>query len=226
MKKKDLFLLLGILGIVVLIMSYLSFVKKDEVVDNNNTEKNVFDISAPADFDEYQIQRFNEQLGILKQMYAEDSEDAEFWIGLGNLYGVAENYQKSSQAYIKAGEIAPFNTISFANLAHLYEKEIQDYNQAEKYYEQAIKNNQNDAWLFIDFAKMYKYKLNNKESEEKIFLQGVELNPNSPDLLFALSRFYEKDNKIEKAVEYLERAVKASPQNNLYKEELERLKKE
>lgn len=223
MKKKDLFLLLGILGIAVLIMSYLSFVKKDELANNNSAEENIFNISTPANFDEYQIQRFNEQLEILKQMYKEDPEDAEFWIGLGNLYGVAENYQKASQAYVRAGEIAPFNTISFANLAHLYEKEIQDYSQAEKYYEQAIKNNQDDAWLFIDFAKMYKYKLNNKESEEKILLQGVELNPNSPDLLFALSRFYEKDDKIEEAIKYLERAVKASPQNDLYKQELERL---
>jgi len=221
MRNKILFLLVALL-IIAGVVFYFWIEKENSI---KTSEGQLFNITLPADFDEYQIQRFNEQLEILKQMYAQDPADAEFWIGLGNLCQIVGDYQKAAQAYIKAGQIAPFNTISFANLARLYEEDIKDYVQAEEYYQQAIKNNPRDAWLFIDCSKLYRNKFNNLEKEEEILLKGIQLNPDSPDILLFLSNFYKRNNNIEKAIEYLEKAIEVSPQNSLYREELEELKK-
>lgn len=217
-------LLLALIILLVIIGAVFYFwLEKENSIQT--PEEQLFDITLPADFDEYQIQRFNEQLEILKQMYAQDPADAEFWIGLGNLCQIVGDYQKAVQSYIKAGQIAPFNTISFANLARVYETYIKDYVQAEEYYQQAIKNNPRDAWLFIDCSKLYRNKFNNLEKEEEILLKGIQLNPENPDILLFLSNFYKRNNNIKEAIKYLERAIEVSPQNNLYREELEELKK-
>jgi len=192
MKTKKIFLLMFLLAFVIGSGFYFWSVVEDST---QTPEEQLFNITLSVDFDEHQIQRFNEQMEILKQMYKEDSDDAEFWIGFGNLCQVAEDYQKAANAYIKAGQIAPFNTISFANLARLYEKRIGDYIKAESYYKQAIKNSPKDVWLFIDLSKMYRNKLNDLEKEESILLEGLELNPDNSNISFILDDFYKRNNK-------------------------------
>jgi len=220
-KKIKILIFLIIFLIIAGTVFYLYLNKKDSV---QVLEEQLFDIDPPSHFEEYQIQKFNEQLDILKQLYNQDQVDADFWIGLGNLYQITENYPKAIQFYVNAGQIAPLNTVSFANLARLYEKKIKDYIQAESYYQQAIKNNPEDVWLFIDLSKLYRNKLNDLKKEEEILLKGSQENPDNPEILLFLCNFYERNNDVEKAIQYIEKAIEIFPQNILYQEKLEELK--
>lgn len=216
-KTISLFVLFFIVGI----FAYLLIVKERDV---STDVRGIFEIDIPSDFTEDQVKRFNSQLSSLMEKYEQGDQDIEFWLGLGNLYKLMGDFSRAAEAYIKSAEIGPMNTVSYTNLAHLYDKDIGDYVRAEEYYKKAIENNPMDAWLFIDLGKMYKYRMNNMEKQEEILLNAEDLNSNSIDILYALSRFYSDNSNIEKAIHYLEKLIRLAPENDTYADELEKIK--
>jgi len=81
-----------------------------------------------------------------------------------------------------------------------------------------------DVWLFIDLGKMYRYRMDNMEKQEEVLLNAEEVNSNSMDILYALSRFYDDNDNVEKVVYYLEKLIKLAPENDMYSDELGKIK--
>jgi tetratricopeptide (TPR) repeat protein len=237
MKNKKLFLLIILLVITIGIGLYLFLVQKDKGVieaekDKGMTESDVtdtagvtdleeqiFNITPPADFNEYQLARFNEKLEVLKEMHAQDKEDARFWIGLGNLKNFVRDYQGAIAAYQKCLEISPLDIVANVNIADTYEKKLKDLSKAEEYYKKAIDNNFTSPDLYNRLARLYYLKMERPADAEKTFLEGLEKTNNYPDLLVGLINFYDKQNRTEDKIKYIKILLELYPDNQLYQQE-------
>ena len=228
MKKLKSIFFVSIIFLGLIIVLYYLFLNKnaEDIGINTNINKvdDLFAISLPDVFSESQIKRFNDQRDILKAKYDESDLDVDFWIGMGNLYKVAGDYNRSAKAYIESALIGPENSVSYVNLARLYDKEIKDYVMAEEYYKKAIENKPTDEWLYIDLGKVYKYRLDIPEKQEEILLEGEKVIENNINIIRELSRVYSDSGNVKKAIEYLEKVIKVNPNNESLKKELEELK--
>jgi tetratricopeptide (TPR) repeat protein len=222
MKNKKLFLLIILLVVIIGIGLYFFLSQKDEEVTESgvvDTEEQIFNITPPADFDKYQLDRFNERLEALKEMYAQDKEDSQFWIGLGNLKNYIRDYQGAIAAYQKCLEIDPSNPVANVNIADTYEKKLKDFPKAEEYYKKAIDNNPTNPDLYNRLARLYYLKMERPVDAEKTFLEGLEKTNNYPDLLVGLINFYDKQNRTEDKIKYIKILLELYPDNQLYQQE-------
>ena len=218
MKNKKLFLLVVLLLIIGAIFYFWSERKDNSIQTLEEQEEQLFNISPPTDFDEYQIDRVNGKLGDLKEMYQKDKEDTNFWIGLGNLRNFVRDYQGAISAYQKCLEINPLNIVANINIADVYEKKIEDFAKAEEYYQKAIDNQFNNPDLYNRLGRLYYLKMDWPAEAEKTFLQGLEKTDNFPDLLVGLINFYKQQNRTEDEIKYIKILLELYPDNQLYQQ--------
>lgn len=181
-------------------------------------EEQLFNITIPDDFDEYQIAKANEKLEDLKGLYAQDKENINFWIGLGNLRNFTRDAQGAISAHQKCLEINPLNIVANINIADIYEKKLNDFPKAEEYYKKAIDNHFNNPDLYNRLARLYYIKMNKPADAEKTFLEGLEKTNNYPDLLVALINFYNKQDRPEDKIKYIKILLELYPDNQIYQQ--------
>jgi len=218
MKNKILFLLVVLLIIAGAIFYFWSERENNSVQMPEETEEQLFNITLPTDFDEYEIARVNGKLGDLKEMYQKDKEDTNFWLGLGNLRSFVRDYQGAIDAYLKCLEINPLNIVANINIADVYEKKLEDFAKAEEYYQKAIDNQFNNPDLYNRLARLYYLKMDQPAEAEKTFLEGLQKTDNYPDLLVGLINFYKQQNRTEDKVKYIKILLELYPNNQLYQQ--------
>lgn len=219
MKSKKLLLLVVLLIIAGAIFYFWPERKDNSVQTLEENEEQLFNISPPADFNEYEIDRVNGKLGDLKEMYEKDKEDTNFWIGLGNLRNFVRDYQGAISAYQKCLEINPLNIVANVNIADVYEKKLNDFPKAEEYYQKAIDNYFNSPDLYNRLARLYYLKMERPNAAEETFLLGLEKTNNYPDLLVGLINFYKQQNRTEDEIKYIKILLELYPDNQLYQQE-------
>lgn len=184
-----------------------------------NNEENLFNMIPPADFNELQLGRFNENLTILKEMYEENKDDPQFWIGLGNLKSSIRDYQGAIVAYQKCLEIDLVNIVANINIADIYERNLNDFPKAEEYYKKAIEVSPNNYDFYERLARLYFLKMNRMEDAEKVLLGGLEKTNNNPFLLVSLINFYDRYNRIEDKIKYIKILLELYPEEEVYQRE-------
>ena len=192
--------------------------EKNSIQTLEDQEEQLLNISPPADFNEYEIDRVNWKLGDLKEMYEKDKEDTNFWLGLGNLRNFVRDYQGAISAYQKCLEINPLNIVANVNIADVYEKKLKDFAKAEKYYQKAIDNYFNNQDLYNRLARLYYLKMERPNAAEETFLLGLEKTNNYPDLLVGLINFYKQQNRTEDEIKYIKILLELYPDNQLYQQ--------
>jgi len=218
MKSKILFLLVVLLIIAGAIFYFWPERKDNSILTPEEQEEQLFNISPPADFNEYEIDRVSGKLGDLKEMYEQDKEDTNFWIGLGNLRNFVRDYQGAISAYQKCLEINPLNIVANVNIADVYEKKLKDFAKAEEYYQKAIDNYFNNPDLYNRLAPLYYLKMEQPAEAERTFLEGLQKTNNYPDLLVGLINFYKQQNRTEDEIEYIKILLELYPDNQLYQQ--------
>ncbi len=218
MRSKILFLLVVLLIIAGAIFYFWLEREKNSIQTLEDQEEQLFNITPPTDFDEYQIDRVNGKLGDLKKMYQEDKEDTNFWLGLGNLRNFVRDEQGAISAYQKCLEINPLNMVANINIADVYEKKLEDFPKAEEYYKKAIDNQFNNPDLYNRLGRLYYLKMDWPAEAEKTFLEGLEKTDNFPDLLVGLINFYKQQNRTEDEIKYIKILLELYPDNQLYQQ--------
>jgi len=219
MKSKKLFLLFILLIVAGAIFYFWSTREDGSLPTPEETAEELFNITSPADFNEYELSRFNEKLEDLKKMYEQDKEDTNFWLGLGNLRNFVRDYRGAIAAYQKCLEINPLNIVANINIADIYEKKLEDFSQAEEYYKRAIDNQFNNPDLYNRLGRLYYLKMERPAEAEKTFLEGLQKADNYPDLLVALINFYKQQNRTEDEIKYIKILLELYPDNQLYQQE-------
>jgi len=146
---------------------------------------------------------------------------------LGHVY-FEKNIPKWEDNFLKSIDLghkkAPFC------LANCYYRR-DEYIKAEKYYQMAIKNKINAAYLYAAHSNYY---LENYKKAERLFLQSIK-RTKDPDAMDLLGHMYSGDNELQnkgKAVKYFKQAILAGKQKSrsclawhYYLHEFEREKK-
>jgi Tfp pilus assembly protein PilF len=74
-------------------------------------------------------------------------------------------------------------------------------------------------------ADIYRYRLPGQEAMyETTMLEALQKFPNNPNLVGPLALYYKQTSQTQKAIEYYEKLVKISPENQMAKEDLAELK--
>ncbi len=150
-----------------------------------------------------------------------DSNSYYGYKGMANIYSEKKMYDLAEKYFNKAIDLAKNNERKYAiigNLANMFYK--------RKIYDKAIKN-YNKAIELVDGGSAYLslgwcyYKKNNKKKAEELWLIG--LNKKFREIKFkhmiysalVIYYFYDK-NEYNKALEFIEKAIDLSPNNNDY----------
>ncbi len=211
--------------LVIVIIGAGFFVYKQKTELNPELEE-LFSLSEEITLTEEQQNKFDEARNSLK----ENPDDALAIIAIARIKHQAQDLNGSERAYLMALEIQPTNTIILNNLGDIYNQK-KKYEKAAEMYLRLIENNPKWVNAYRELAAIYKYHLKDRYPEmEEILLQGLEKSKEftgeAPvDFYSMLAVFYKETGQIEKAIEYFEKVIESTPENEGAKIELEELKK-
>lgn len=112
-----------------------------------------------------------------------DSLKIEYWIDLGTYHKVAGDFSGAKIYWDYAGKISPTNFVSFGNLGNMYAYQLKDMVQAEKYYNQAIKNAPTQIYLYFQLAEAFRDVSKDITKARAVIDRGLLANPNNAELL-------------------------------------------
>lgn len=222
MSKKSVIVVLLILILVVIFWGYPKFIKpryeryqtaKEFIFEVKNK-----DLSSAAV--EIYRQQFNEAVAQVK----DNSLSINPWNRLGVIKKIIGDLEGAERAWLRAGEINPKNSLSFGNLGDLYGFVWHDFAKAEKMFLRAIVNEPGEQNWYVQLNTVYRDWPEKKDLAKKILLQGLTAIPDSPNLVALLAEAYKEAGEKEKAIEYYEKLIKLSPDNQAAKEDLAKLK--
>ena len=160
----------------------------------------------------------------LKNEIRKDYDSVSLWYDLGTYLRSSGDFQGAIDAWNFAVLIRPKDFVAYNNLGDLYGFYLHDYDKSELYFLKSLENNPSNINAYLQLATVYEAAKMIKE-KENILLLGVKNNPENVSLLIYLSRFYNEFlNNKEKALEYLEEALKYEPDNSAIQEEILQLK--
>ncbi len=168
---------------------------------------------------------FEERFLIVKERLEKNSDDFDAWLTLGILKKGVADYEGAALVWLYAAQISPQSSPPFANLGDLYANYLNEPQKAEEAYKKAIANDPEDVNFYLGLADVYRYRMPGKEFlYEQTLLDALEILPDDANLIGPLAVYYRQTSQVEKAIEWYEKLVKISPENQTAREELEELK--
>ena len=137
------------------------------------------------------------------------------------------DFEGARVAWDYANIIRPENSLSFSNLAALYQFDLKQFDRAEENYLISIQNDPDDLPTIRNFYELYYYDFKDNSKAEALLLDSITRNPESDilkDLYTLLGSFYLDTGKIDLAIEYYEKHLLLNPDNEAVKSEIERLR--
>lgn len=167
------------------------------LVDIYITEYNDFDKSK-------------KQLDKISNMKLKKSDEAELYKIYAYLYSTSNltkynDFDKAIEYYMKQYNIDKKST-SLYNIALIYDENIKDYINAEKYYQKSIYNNVIPESCYWRLGNIQKNVYKNNIKAKNFYIKSLESKPLIPHPfnLFELADIYEIENNYEMALKYYE----------------------
>ena len=135
---------------------------------------------------------------------------AETFYYLGKINEETKNYSLAILNYKKAGELKPSAEITL-HIGYLYGLK-QNYAEAFRHFDAVSEIQPNNALSYFYHGIFSIHDMNYKMAEKKL-LKAIELDGKSENHYFYLAIAYQKNNKVQKALSCLERAVELNPEN-------------
>lgn len=124
---------------------------------------------------------------------------AKAYIGLGML-------DSAKIIYNKVIKLHPQSSKGYQGLGFLYGIIEKNYEEGEKYYKKAIEIDPSNADAYFGLAKLYE-----KEGKtaycDTLYEEAIKKKPNCAPLLKSAGLFYKEGGKLDKSVDYLEKAL-------------------
>lgn len=223
-KKIKVIIAIIIFMVVIGFMIYYFFLKKPA-----DPYAGVFDWRiVKTDLEPWEIEKFSQEFLAVKESLQQDANQLDGWMQLGMLKKFVGDYKGAEQAWLKANEIRPKNSLSFHALADLYVNFTKEYAKAEPMYRQAIANSLGEQFNILyyrNFFYYYRDYLHQPDKAEEVLLEGIQDNPQSADLVTLLASFYEEKGENSQAIEYYQKSLELYPDNEAVKKALENLKR-
>lgn len=138
-----------------------------------------------------------------------DPTSFDAWLRLALLRQQIEDFEGTIEIYDYLNVVFPDNFITFLNLGNLYHLRIRDFEKAELNMRKSIEKNSTNPLAYISLHELYRdsYKRETTLAED-ILLEGLSVIEEELNLLIALGEYYERQDRVEDAIEVLERAKK------------------
>jgi tetratricopeptide (TPR) repeat protein len=155
----------------------------------------------------------------------ESSKSTNEYIDLGNSYYALGEHNSAISAYREAAsKTDDYSPTAYANIGNAY-LGMKNYTKAQEAYLKSIEQDPGQPQVYLNLVEIYKLPWEGKKYDgEQILLKGLEYKNADVTLLSNLANYYKDGGNREKAIEYFEKALKASPSNEAIKRDLEALK--
>ncbi len=152
--------------------------------------------------------KMEEALEAFKKAVESDSNDAVARLNLAYTYDRQGRTEEAIAEYRKAIELSPSNLLAYNNLGVLYDKSGQ-YDEAIAAYQRALEIDPSDANTLqnLENAKKNKSIVQDREDQIAKARRKAEENPNNPRNLYNLGRLYAFYDKLDQAMEWINKAL-------------------
>ena len=113
------------------------------------------------------------------------------------------------------------------NIAHIYNYFLPDYEQAEFFYNEALKSESiasaNEYTYYAELYDLYYYNLEDKEKSEEVIDRAIEAMPEEVSVYFLAGDHYKREGDKAKARQYFNKILELDPSNEGAKQILNNL---
>ena len=110
---------------------------------------------------------------------------------------------------------SPKYPVAMINLAVLYQQNLKNYAEAEKYYLQFFSIDSINVSTYIDLSHMYRYQyLAKADLADDILIQGLGKHPGDLGFAVELAHYYRDTNNIAAARTYYAQAIASAEKDN------------
>ena len=212
---------------IILISSVWFFYGSREVGQEVELEKDelfVF-INMDETLDQDIIDNFKRQFYAGVELIKNNQDGSSGWIVAGNMKKSVNDFSGAERLYLEGLKKYPTSFVLEHNLADLYYHFIEDYGKAEEYFLKVIESKSKLADSYTELSIIYRVKFKDKEKSINILRTGLENNPENKELMVFLANLYKKFDMVSESKEIWNELVRLSPNNELYKKELNNLDK-
>lgn len=149
-----------------------------------------------------------------------------YWpvLSIGNIHRDSGDYSKAIRAYLLANLLQPGAYPPLGNLGDLYFRRMGKFEEAERYFLQAIEIN--GAYLeqyYSELYEIYRFHFKDEKKAETLLLSGIEKYPEKNDILALLALHYKQTGDTEKAIEMYKKLLEKNPDSVAARQGLEQL---
>lgn len=181
------------------------------------------------DLQQWEIDKYTNEFADLKNKLEANPDNFDNLMALGQIKKYVGDYPGAEAVWVRVGELRPFNSTSFGDLADLYVNFTKEYDKAEQAYQVAITNSlgeDKNVYFQRNFYYFYKDYIKDDQKAEQTLIKGIEANPKSGELHILLGIFYKDRGKTAQAIEQYEQGLALSPDNDAARQELNALKRQ
>jgi tetratricopeptide (TPR) repeat protein len=160
----------------------------------------------------YNSQNYTEAEKSLKQVVALKPDKVDAYYYLGNTYVKLNNNSLAEQNFIKVKDLAPQDTRGIRALIDLYDKTNQTSKRIALMEQLAATNNDEELWLAI--GNLYD-KQGDKDKAKDSFRKALAANSDYTTAAVRLGLMLFDEGNFSDAIQYLEQAFNAAPDNDL-----------
>lgn len=186
-----------------------------------------------SDLTQEQINKYQSEFNedVKRILASPDKFNFDALNGMAMIKKILYDFEGARDAWEYISIMRPKNSLSFFNLGNLYAEEFKDNQKAEYNFLKCLENSEGESGneqYYRGIVNFYTYYYpERKEQIEKILLEilKTEQYKKSQDVLALLATYYQNNNQNNKALEYWQKVLELDPENEVVKEEIERLKK-
>lgn len=143
-----------------------------------------------------------------RKVYVRDSfraifrnpKDAQNYVELGVMQYGMKDYAEAEKNYLKALDLAPYASVVFWNLSHLY-METKEYDKAEKYAKLAIERLPDKPLGYQSLGELYTFYIPEKKSELAQLYEMAYKETRDSIFLLLIGGHYRDNGQIQKAID-------------------------
>lgn len=124
-----------------------------------------------------------QKVSTIQNQLRQNPNDFYGWLDLGIYQKMGGDYDGTVISWKYASKLAPNDYISLGNLGNLYAYFLNNLEESEKYYKEALIKGSTQPHLYTQLAEVYAYLFKNKEKAQAILDEGIKNIPGDLNLL-------------------------------------------
>jgi tetratricopeptide (TPR) repeat protein len=223
MSKEYKKVIIAVVSIMVIITAVILFYTYKSNLTSE--EKKLFSLPKGTELTEEQQTKYDGAINGLEQ----DSQNINFLVDIAQIKYDILDLDGSIEVYKKVLEIQPDHLVTLNNLGDIYNQK-KEYDKAAQMYLTIIQTTPKWVNAYRELGYIYKYHFPEKYPDMvDLLLNGIEKveefgGEASVDFYSMLAVIYDETNQIDKAIEYYEKVLELTPNDERVKIRIEELK--